>query len=340
MVARLMRPFAGLFSVLALAFVALAPTIAPAQVTGGIIAPAIQGTLGKWRVDASGNITAVTDNANDIGASGANRPRNAYIAQNINIGGASEYQFSGRTNVSSSADGNLTLLNNARTSFGLLQFGGTTSSFPAIKRNAATFDFRLADDSAYAAITSGRIFATNGVNMTDGTDLFWNSRSSFAAPSDGVITLTNNAKTAFTGLLLGPSGTSYVRLKPDGVGGMSLRFADDSANGNFTTGGLTVTGGERHAVRVVTAAGAVSVALSDYTVIVNKTVAAATTVNLSAASSGFEYVIKDGKGDAATNNITIVPASGLIDGAANKVINVNFGWARIITDGTNWFTVG
>jgi len=35
---------------------------------------------------------------------------------------------------------------------GLIKIGGVTSSFPAIKRNGAAIDFRLADDSAYCSI--------------------------------------------------------------------------------------------------------------------------------------------------------------------------------------------
>jgi hypothetical protein len=42
--------------------------------------------------------------------------------------------------------------------FNRLQFGGTTNAFPAIKRNGAQIDFRLADDSGYANINTGVIF--------------------------------------------------------------------------------------------------------------------------------------------------------------------------------------
>ncbi len=55
--------------------------------------------------------------------------------------------------------GNIVLYDNAGTSFGRLSFGGTTSSFPAIKRNGAGIDFRLADDSGFATISAhGGIF--------------------------------------------------------------------------------------------------------------------------------------------------------------------------------------
>jgi hypothetical protein len=47
-------------------------------------------------------------------------------------------------------DGNILLSNWNANGFGRLQFGGTTSSFPALKRNAAVLETKLADDSAYA----------------------------------------------------------------------------------------------------------------------------------------------------------------------------------------------
>lgn len=64
--------------------------------------------------------------------------------------------------------------------------------------------------------------------------------------------------------------------------------------------------------REVTAAGAVTVDADDAEdIIINKTVGAATTVNLPSAADRTRSVrIIDGKGDANTNNITIVPATG------------------------------
>jgi len=46
--------------------------------------------------------------------------------------------------------------------FNRLQFGGTTNAFPAIKRNGAAIDFRLADDSGFCNISAGAI-TTNGL---------------------------------------------------------------------------------------------------------------------------------------------------------------------------------
>lgn len=95
--------------------------------------------------------------------------------------------------------------------------------------------------------------------------------------------------------------------------------------------------GQQSKVRVVTAAGAVTVAITDYTIIVNKTSGAATSVNLPASpTAGDTYRIKDGKGDAATNNITITPSSGNIDGAGTYVLNKNYQSVVITYNGTQW----
>ncbi len=56
--------------------------------------------------------------------------------------------------VRSVASGVFKISNTAETDFDRLQFGGSTSSFPAIKRypSAAMFQFRTADDSAFVGV--------------------------------------------------------------------------------------------------------------------------------------------------------------------------------------------
>jgi hypothetical protein len=96
--------------------------------------------------------------------------------------------------------------------------------------------------------------------------------------------------------------------------------------------------------RTVTAAGAVAISADDAEdIIINKTVGAATTVNLPDAALRTKSVrIIDGKGDAATNNITILPEAGqtihtIVD--YPKLIDGN-GWSTLLTplaDGTGWY---
>lgn len=63
--------------------------------------------------------------------------------------------------------------------------------------------------------------------------------------------------------------------------------------------------------RTVIAAGAITASPSDDIIIVKKTVGAATTVNIDWSVRGVRpLTVVDGKGDANTNNITLIPTSG------------------------------
>lgn len=66
---------------------------------------------------------------------------------------------------------------------------------------------------------------------------------------------------------------------------------------------------------------------TDTRILVNKTVGSATTIALLAGSSYFQDVlVKDLKGDAATNPITVT-YPGTYDGVASPLtINTNYGW--------------
>jgi hypothetical protein len=58
--------------------------------------------------------------------------------------------------------GNVQIGNGAST-VGLLQFGGTTSSFPALKRSSTALEVKLADDSAYAPLAASQ-YSSTGAN--------------------------------------------------------------------------------------------------------------------------------------------------------------------------------
>jgi len=82
----------------------------------------------------------------------------AYASNSLTSGGYIEagttafVSWTGRSRIYSPANGDFRLTNTAGTDFGKLQFGGSTSSFPAVKRNAATLEIKLADDSEFAAV--------------------------------------------------------------------------------------------------------------------------------------------------------------------------------------------
>lgn len=76
--------------------------------------------------------------------------------------------------LSNPSDGVLTLTDNNGTSFGRMQFGGTTSSYPAIKRSTTKIHVRLADDSAFAEL----VYLIPTSNPGPGT--LWNNAGTLA----------------------------------------------------------------------------------------------------------------------------------------------------------------
>lgn len=76
----------------------------------------------------------------------------------------------------------------------------------------------------------------------------------------------------------------------------------------------------------------------DYLICVNKATGSATAIDLPTSPvAGRSLVIKDCKGDAATNNITVVPSGGaLIEGAASLILNINRQSISVFFDGVNW----
>lgn len=95
------------------------------------------GTL--WRGKSLGNNPTFTGNL------GGN---NIYINPGNELGWNASSKFTAPSN------GIIALFNSTNTDFNRLQFGGTTSSFPSIKKTsgAGTLEIRLADDSGPAAI--------------------------------------------------------------------------------------------------------------------------------------------------------------------------------------------
>jgi hypothetical protein len=66
-----------------------------------------------------------------------------------------------------------------------IRLSGTTSAFPAIKRNGINVEIRLADDSGYGNIDAGRYF-TNGVQGQSGSFLTTDAKT--VTVTNGIIT--------------------------------------------------------------------------------------------------------------------------------------------------------
>ena len=108
----------------------------------------------------------------DYGVSGVSRwsfVGVAYSDSAFYVSPSGYFGFNGSTVFGTNANGNITISNFAGTDFGLFRFGGTTSSFPALKRSSATLAVRLADDSANAALTCGTTGAAGTALNVTGT---------------------------------------------------------------------------------------------------------------------------------------------------------------------------
>lgn len=93
----------------------------------------------------------------------------------------------------------------------------------------------------------------------------------------------------------------------------------------------------KQAVRVATTSPVTVSDTTDCVIVTNLSVAGPVTVNLPSGTTGRIFMVVDGKGDAATNNVTI-DASGAetINGAATYVISDNRGGVVLGWNGTGW----
>jgi hypothetical protein len=86
-------------------------------------------------------------------------------------------------------------------------------------------------------------------------------------------------------------------------------------------------------------AGDATVLPNDYVVNITDTSVPRSVSLPNPALVGESFVIKDGSGGAGANAITITPAAGLIDGAANAIINTSYGSLTFVSDGTNYYVI-
>jgi hypothetical protein len=101
-------------------------------------------------------------------------------------------------------------------------------------------------------------------------------------------------------------------------------------------GRLTLNGGQVQKVRVATTS-PVTVAATDYLVVTKLAAPGPVAVTLPATpSAGTTFVIQGGTGDEASNNVTLTPASGTINGAASVTINTAYGDKTVTYTGTEY----
>lgn len=104
----------------------------------------IKGTLTVDGVTTINNTTTVFGNVMSSGT---------LFGTGLQITGGGLMYFAGGTVINGNTNGNLLLTNNAQTDFSQLQLGGTSASFPSLKRDGTGVRIRLADNSGDASTT-------------------------------------------------------------------------------------------------------------------------------------------------------------------------------------------
>lgn len=127
-----------------------------------------------------------------------------------------------KSEIYSPVDGQILMTNDAGTDFGLLQLGGSTSAYPALKRSGGSLHVRLADDSNYSNLTANNIYA-NSTNA-----LGWAARSIMKSPANGEVKISDSGE------------SQGVTLKTtDAADTLSVYNLAGGAYGNFRAAGGT-----------------------------------------------------------------------------------------------------
>ncbi|HYB97513.1 MAG TPA: hypothetical protein VEC57_00070 [Candidatus Limnocylindrales bacterium] len=113
---------------------------------------------GRSLILQSGGVTALTLDSS----------QNATFAGEVR-GAGNIYITTGSTRLSAAADGVLRISNAAATDFSRLQFGGTSASFPALKRLSAALQVITADDGGYAELHALRLLLSGTTQIRAGT---------------------------------------------------------------------------------------------------------------------------------------------------------------------------
>jgi hypothetical protein len=121
--------------------------------------------------------------------------RTYILGQDLAIGAANVLSWTGRSIISSPADGYVLMTNNAGTGFTGIRLGGNTSSFPLIKRNTSAVDFKVGDDTGYTNITFDYCIGSRGLFITSSAATFG---MGFLAGSGGAVTQATSKSTGVT----------------------------------------------------------------------------------------------------------------------------------------------
>lgn len=131
----------------------------------------------------------------------------------------------------------------------LLQFGGTTSSFPALKRNATGLDVRLADDSGYSNITAknGKLSGVLFTQTATATVANTTTETTVTSTGSGSLTLPANFFEVGKSIVIHAEGFHSAVANPNitvkiKIGGTTYLTTGTVVSGNSTNAYCEIKG--------------------------------------------------------------------------------------------------
>jgi hypothetical protein len=153
---------------------------------------------------------------------------------NITLGAGNQILFTGRGRLDPVGDGVITLYDNATTSFGRIQFGGTTNAFPALARSGNGLSAVYADNSGATSMSADAFTAS-------GSGYYFTGVGSIRPSANGILKLLDSAGTSFGRLCFGDATAAFPALKRSAAA-LVCRLGDDTGDADFYANSVVSTG--------------------------------------------------------------------------------------------------
>jgi len=286
---------------------------------------------------STGNLFGVgslAGTANQITASAATGTVTLSLPQNISS--TATVTFGSVTSTGAVTDtGNRVVTSVTPTAGSGINISSLTSTGPSTAFTINNLGVTSLTGSTYLNVSNstGSVTLTNlGVQTITGT-----ASQVIASSATGTVTLSlpQSIATNSSPTFLGLTTTGTVSMTG---GQVTIGAGTAGTINNMAIGGTTATTAKFTGLTV----GYASVTTTPFTATADSYIlgvnrAGAVAITLPANSAGRLITIKDESGNASTNNITITPASGTIDGQANLVIAGNYVSYTLYCNGSNWF---
>jgi hypothetical protein len=145
----------------------------------------------EFQTDGTTRLTIATDGVSTFGAQvNATIFNSSAIGSGFRAASGGYFFWASRANLDSPSDGVIRMTQASTAGFDRLQFGGSTSSFPALKRSTTSLQARLADDSAFTNIqgklTTETAYAAGAPTATGYIVLYDSTGTAYKVPAEAL----------------------------------------------------------------------------------------------------------------------------------------------------------